>query len=108
MDYTYTEKWPEIVVHVYEEDGMQPGLTLVNLSNHAEGVPITAVVIDPHGEVVWSYRRYSDRQMWGRPAGNAPDLRGDVDVRTTDEGVLIGGTNITEGTARIHAALVSL
>jgi outer membrane protein assembly factor BamB len=107
MDYTYTEKWPEIVVHVCDEDRMQPGLTLVNLSNHAEGVPITAVVIDPHGEVVWSYRRYSDRRMWGRPAGNAPDLRGDVDVRTTDEGVLIGGTNIVEGTARIHAALVS-
>ena len=43
--------------------------------------------------------------MWGQTA-NVPDLRGDIDVRTTDEGVLIGGTNSDEGIGRVHAVLV--
>jgi hypothetical protein len=98
--------WPKIHVHVCDESRMQPGLTLVNFSNHSLGVPISAAVLDAHGEIRWSYRRWSERQMWGQTA-NAPDLRGDVDVRTTAEGVLIGGTNIVEGTARVHPALVS-
>jgi len=85
---------------------MQPGFTLVNFSNHRVGAPVIAAVIEPHGEIIWSYRRWSDRQMWGQTA-NAPDLRGDIDVRTTEQGVLIGGTNIVEGTARVHPALVS-
>ncbi|MFO7900853.1 MAG: aryl-sulfate sulfotransferase [Planctomycetota bacterium] len=100
------ERWPEIEVHVCDEQKMQPGLTLVNFSNHGLGVPICAAVLDRHGERVWSYRRYDPQVRWGQ-TGNVADLRGDVDVRTTDEGVLIGGTNIVEGTARVHAALVS-
>ncbi|MFW6158211.1 MAG: aryl-sulfate sulfotransferase, partial [Planctomycetota bacterium] len=100
------ERWPEIRVHVCDERKMQPGLTLVNFSNHGLGVPICAAVLDPHGEIVWSYRRQDPQVRWGQ-TGNVADLRGDIDVRTTEEGVLIGGTNIVEGTARVHAALVS-
>ena len=106
MTLTGNQQLPQISVHVCDESRMQPGLTLVNFSNHGAGAPIIAAVIEPHGGIVWSHRRWSDRPMWGQTA-NAPDLRGDVDVRTTEEGVLIGGTNICEGTARVHAALVS-
>ena len=98
-------KWPEIEVHVCDRQRMQPGLTLVNFSNHGAGVPISVAVLDADGQIVWSHRRWSDRQIWGQTA-NAPDLRGDIDVRTTDRGVLVGGTNIVEGTARVHAALI--
>jgi hypothetical protein len=100
------QQLPQIKVNVCDESRMQPGLTLVNFSNHSVGSPIIAAVIEPHGKIVWSHARWSDRRMWGQTA-NAPDLRGDVDVRTTEEGVLIGGTNNGQGTARIHAALVS-
>jgi outer membrane protein assembly factor BamB len=100
------EIWPEIAVNVCDEDRMEPGLTLVNLCNHDLGVPISVAVINARGNIVWSHRRYDPREMWGQTA-NAPDLRGDIDVRTTDRGVLIGGTNICEGTARIHAVLIS-
>ncbi len=98
--------FPEIKVHVCDEAKMQPGLTLVNFCNHGLGAPVTAAVLDARGRIVWSHRRWSDRRIWGQTA-NAPDLRGDIDVRTTAHGVLIGGTNIVEGTARVHAALVS-
>ena len=97
--------WPEIKVHVCEKRRMQPGLTLVNFCNHPAGVPISVAALDADGTIVWSHRRWSDRQIWGQTA-NAPDLRGDIDVRTTDRGVLIGGTNISQGIARVHAALV--
>ena len=97
--------WPEIKVHVCEKRRMQPGLTLVNFCNHPAGVPISVAALDADGTIVWSHRRWSDRQLWGQTA-NAPDLRGDIDVRTTDRGVLIGGTNISQGIARVHAALV--
>ena len=97
---------PAIRVNVCEEQAMQPGSTLVNFCNHGIGAPITIAVLDAHGNIVWSHRRYSPKQMWGQTA-NAPDLRGDIDARTTERGVLIGGTNIVEGIARVHAALVS-
>ena len=100
------QQLPQVSVHVCDENRMQPGLTLVNFSNRNIGAPVIAAVIEPHGRIAWSHRRWSDQQMWGQTA-NAPDLRGDIDVRTTEEGVLIGGTNISQGTARIHAALVS-
>ncbi len=89
-----------------DKSRMQPGLTLVNFSNHSLGAPIIAAVIDPLGKIIWSHRRWHDRRMWGQTA-NVPDLRGDIDVRTTEEGFLIGGTNISQGTARVHAVLVS-
>ena len=98
--------WPEINLKVCQEAKMQPGLTLVNFSNHSLGAPISVAVLNAHGDIVWSHRRYSSKEMWGQTA-NAPDLRGDIDVRTTEQGVLIGGTNIGEGIARVHAALVS-
>ena len=98
--------WPEIEVHVCREEKMQPGLTLVNFSNHNLGAPIMVAILNPQGEIVWSHKRSDDRLWWGQTA-NAPDLRGDVDSRTTKRGVLIGGTNIHEGIARVHPALVS-
>lgn len=104
---TTPEAWPEIKVHVCKKDRMQPGLTLVNLSNHSAGVPISVAVIDADGRIVWSHRRCSTKNIWGLALGAPADLRGDVDVRTVEEGVLIGGTNIVEGTARVHTAIVS-
>jgi outer membrane protein assembly factor BamB len=104
---TGPEIWPEIRVHVCKKERMQPGPTLMNLCNHSARLPVTAAVMDAGGKIVWSHRRHSDRKMWGQEVGNAPDMRGDIDVRTVDRGVLIGGTNIFEGTARVHAALVS-
>jgi hypothetical protein len=32
-----------------------------------------------------------------------PDLRGDIDVRTTNRGVLVAGTNTSEGIGRVMA-----
>lgn len=101
------ELWPEIRVHVCSKEKMQPGLTLVNLCNHSAGVPVTAAVIDAEGAIVWSHRRRSAGKMLGREVAGTPDMRGDIDVRTVEGGVLIGGTNIVEGTARVHAAVVS-
>jgi len=102
-----TDIMPEIRVHVCDQERMQPGLTLVNFCNRAAGAPIIAAVIDPRGGVVWSHRRELPEAIWGCPPRSTPDLRGDIDVRTVDEGVLIGGTNIVEGVARVHAVLVS-
>ena len=96
------EHWPEIRVHVCKEEKMQPGYTLVNFSNHPLGVPLTAAVINARGETKWFYQRRPLREWWGQKQDVA-DLRGDIDVRTTDEGVLVGGTNIGEGIGRVMA-----
>lgn len=100
------EVWPEFRVHVCEEDRMQRGHTLVNLSNHPLHVPLTAAVIDAHGRTRWFYQRRPGESHWGYRA-DVPDLRGDIDVRTVDEGVLVGGTNIMEGLSRVMAFVVS-
>lgn len=100
------ELWPEIRVHVCKEDKMQPGYTLVNFSNHPLGVPLTAAVIDARGKTKWFYQRRPQDAHWGWQE-DVPDLRGDIDVRTVDQGVLVGGTNIMEGVARIPAFVVS-
>lgn len=98
--------WPEMRVHVCDEPRMQPGYTLVNLSNHPLHVPLTAAVIDARGETKWFYQRGPIEYRWGYTA-HVPDLRGDIDVRTVEEGVLVGGTNIVEGIARVPAFVVS-
>jgi len=98
--------WPEIRVHVCKEEKMQPGYTLVNFSNHLLSVPLTAAVIDAHGGTRWFYQRRPQRAWWGQQP-EVPDLRGDIDVRTTDRGVLVGGTNISEGVGRAMAFEVS-
>jgi len=100
------DMWPEVTVHVCEKARMQPGLTLVNFSNHAVGAPLEAAIITSEGEMVWRHQRRSDAEMWGRKVDHVADLRGDIDVRTVEEGVLIGGTNINEGVGRVHAVLV--
>ncbi len=96
------DAWPEIRIHVCEEDRMQPGYSLVNFSNHPLHVPLTAAVIDARGETKWFYQRRPQREHWGWRQ-DVPDLRGDIDVRTTGRGVLFGGTNISEGLARVMA-----
>lgn len=98
--------WPEFRVHVCDEPRMQSGLTLVNLSNHPLHVPLTAAVIDARGETRWFYQRGPVDYRWGYTAA-VPDMRGDIDVRTVDEGVLVSGTNIMEGLARVMAFVVS-
>jgi len=100
------EHWPEIRVHVCKEERMQPGYTLVNFSNHNLGVPLTAAVIDGRGETKWLYQRRPQGEWWGQKP-EAPDLRGDIDVRTTNRGVLVGGTNIGQGVGRVMAFEVS-
>ncbi len=100
------ETWPEIRVRVCREGKMQPGHTLVNFSNHPLGVPLTAAVIDAHGETRWFYQRGPIECHWGYTA-HVPDLRGDIDVRTTGRGVLVCGTNIVEALARVPAFEVS-
>ncbi|MGD2175224.1 MAG: aryl-sulfate sulfotransferase [Candidatus Brocadiaceae bacterium] len=100
------EKWPEFRVHVCREERMEPGYTLINLSNHPLHVPLTAAVIDAHGEVKWLYQRGPVEYRWGYTAA-IPDLRGDIDVRTTERGVLVCGTNIMEAIARVPAFEVS-
>jgi hypothetical protein len=85
---------------------MQPGRTLVNFSNHPLRAPLTAAVLDARGRTVWLYQRLPTEEHWGYSAP-VPDLRGDIDVRTVEEGVLVGGTNIGEGLARVPAFVVS-
>ncbi|MFW6189633.1 MAG: aryl-sulfate sulfotransferase [Planctomycetota bacterium] len=96
------EHWPEIRVHVCDEERMHPGPTLVNFSNHPLHVPLTAAVIDPRGETKWFYQRGPLEYRWDYTA-DLPDMRGDIDTRTTGKGVLVCGTNIVEGLARVHA-----
>lgn len=92
--------WPEIRVHVCNEAKMQPGPTLINFCNHRKGVPLTAAVIDAHGETLWLYQREAKHERWGQ-RHHAADLRGDIDVRTTERGVLVCGTNIGDGVGEV-------
>lgn len=74
--------FPQIEVKVLKRDKIQPGLTLFNLHNYQQRVPITVVLLDPEGNVRWWFQH-----------GSTPDMRGDIDVRALPEGVLISGTN---------------
>lgn len=86
---------PNIKVNTIKEEKIQPGWTLTNFSNRNLRVPITATVIDPRGNIRWFYQH-----------GDAPDMRGDIDVRTDPEGILIGGTNLHEKEDLVRPALV--
>ncbi len=74
---------PEIRVNKAVVERMQPGFTLTNFYNYELRVPVTAAAIDWQGCVRWFFQH-----------GDVPDRRGDIDVRSDPEGVLIGGTNI--------------
>jgi len=88
--------FPEIKVNKAIVDKMQPGFTLTNFYNWELKVPITAVVIDFQGRIRWFYQH-----------GDVPDTRGDIDVRSDPEGILIGGTNIVENEDAVFPVLVN-
>ncbi len=100
------DSWPEIRVHVCKEEKMQPGHTLVNFAHQKLQIPITAAVIDAHGETKWFYQHRSKKPFLGW-YGDVADMRGDLDMRTVEEGVLVSGTNIFEGIGRAMAFVVS-
>ncbi|GAH55074.1 unnamed protein product, partial [marine sediment metagenome] len=93
---TFPKVFPEVKVKVLNKDRMQPGLTLCNLYNEILGVPIMAIVLDPEGNVYWWYEH-----------GNVLDARGDIDIRTVPEGILIGGTNFQTREKPVPPVLVS-
>ena len=70
--------FPEIDLFASGE-GVQPGWTLFNLNQPFDSIPLKVVMIDELGRYRWYHER-------------ATTITGlDTDVRTTDEGVLIGG-----------------
>ncbi len=92
----FPEIFPQIEIRVYEKEKMQPGLTLCNLHNRQLRVPVTVVVIDPEGNIRWWFQH-----------GDIPDMRGDIDVRTLPEGVLIGGANRLQKEEDVPPVLVN-
>ncbi|MEZ4237031.1 MAG: aryl-sulfate sulfotransferase [Myxococcota bacterium] len=74
---------PVAEVPPFDEDRVQPGWTLINVSHRPEGWPPTAVMYDLHGEPVW----------YVVSAPGAVDLRGDLDTSFTADGrVLVGAS----------------
>lgn len=92
----FPKDFPQINVRELQKDRVQPGMTLFNLSNHKLGVPVTAVIMDHEGGLRWWFQH-----------GSIPDMRGDIDVRALEEGVLIGGTNINGREQPVPPILVS-
>lgn len=92
----FPEIFPQVEVKTLKKDKVQPGFTLCNLSNHESRLPITVVLLDHEGNLHWWFQH-----------GNTPDMRGDIDVRTVPEGVLIGGTNIVEKDKNVPPILVN-
>jgi hypothetical protein len=88
--------FPQICVNKAEVDKMQSGFTLTNLYNWELKVPVTAVVLDFQGRIRWFFQH-----------GDVPDVRGDIDVRSDSEGVLIGGTNIVEREDAVFPVLIN-
>ena len=70
---------PELGVETLARDRVQPGWTLFNLSNYADQVPLTIVLVDADGRYRWYHQRATTR-----PGS-------DVDTRLVSEGVLVGG-----------------
>lgn len=69
---------PEITV--VDEDAMQPGFTLHNLTNHFDGHPFVTVLTDAQGRIRWMWR------------ANTPQAGSDNDTRVVDGGIMVGGT----------------
>ena len=87
--------FPEIVARRAVIEKMQPGFTLTNFFNWELRVPITVAVIDFRGVIRWHFQN-----------GAVVDARGDIDVRSDPEGILIGGTNIVERADAVFPVLV--
>ena len=62
------------------QDILQPGWTLINLTNTFDNVPLHVVLLDPKGRYRWIHRR------------SGPYAGLDTDVRFSDQGISIGGT----------------
>ena len=86
---------PQIRINKSNPEKMQQGFTLTNFYNWELRVPITAAIIDSQGSIRWFYQNES-----------VPDARGDIDVRSDSEGILIGGTNIVEREDAVFPILV--
>lgn len=77
------ESVPVGFVGAWDADRVEPGLTLMNVSNKEAGWPPTAVMYDPAGHPVW----------YAITEPDATDRRGDLDVSLTPDGtVLVGGS----------------
>lgn len=70
---------PDLSPAVAEADKIQPGWTLFNLNNIFDDTPLTLAMIDAQGRYRWYHQVATS------------DTGADSDVRTTDEGVLLGG-----------------
>lgn len=92
---THCTTFPEIIVNKAIVEKMKPGFTLTNFYNWELKVPITAVVMDFQGVIRWFYQN-----------DETPDVRGDIDVRSDPEGILIGGTNHVEREDAVFSVLV--
>ena len=84
---------PVGLVEVHDAARVQPGWTLLNVSNRDLDWPPTVAMYDAEGQPVW-YAITAD----------SPDFRGDLDVSLTDENtVLVGGSD-----ALIHPVELTL
>ncbi|MBM4373169.1 MAG: aryl-sulfate sulfotransferase, partial [Deltaproteobacteria bacterium] len=81
---------PPLELRALDEDLVQPGWTLFNLTNDFDEPPLLVVLVDSRGRYRWYHQR----------AVNDPGS--DTDTRTVPEGVLVGGTH-----GKIFPALVS-
>ncbi len=70
---------PEMTVHTRQQDQLQPGWTMVNLTNTADSVPFTAAMIDNRGRYRWYHQR------------STSNSGSDTELRPMDDGVLMGG-----------------
>lgn len=73
------EYLPEVAIDVHEVGAVQPGWTLLNLTNGHLGEPFKVALIDEQGRYRWYHQLDVTHQG------------GDNDTRVVSEGVLIGG-----------------
>ncbi|OIP37662.1 MAG: hypothetical protein AUK47_13230 [Deltaproteobacteria bacterium CG2_30_63_29] len=74
---------PTLDAKVHLEDSMEPGWTLLNLTNGFDGVPLTVAIVDPQGRYRW-YHQLS-----------VPNSGADTEIFMMDSGVFVCGTRVS-------------
>lgn len=83
---------PELTVHTRDASRIQPGWTMMNLTNGFDGVPYTAVMVDNRGRYRWYHQRSTSHEG------------SDTEAVPMSDGVLIAGDRGRFGPKKIDWA----
>lgn len=81
---------PDMTVHTRQQDQLQPGWTMVNLTNGADKVPFIAAMIDSRGRYRWYHQRSTSNEG------------SDTELRPMEDGILMGGNRVAFGPKKIN------